>query len=294
MKTPSTLLLLAAGAFALPGLVPAQSVGHYPAGAEGIKGASLPPPGVYLRDYNIGYYADDLPKVALPPGAAFEAAGYVNAPRLIWMTPAQIIGATYGMDIIVPFGYKEVSVGAAKDDRFGLADIQIEPLVLAWHEDQLDLAMGYAVWAPTGDFNTKHMASLGQGFWTHMLTFGGTYFFDSDKTWALSLLGRYEFNMEQQDTHITPGQELTLEWGLSKSLCKTVDAGLIGYYQQQTTTDSGPGTTSLKSRVVGVGPEISAVCPKLGIITSLRYAREFAAEYRPEGNTFTLTVTKRF
>ncbi len=289
MKTQFRLLL-AVGALALPGLVQAQSVGHYPAGAEGIKGASLPPTGVYLRDYNIGYFADDFP--GGPPD--FHAAGYVNAPRLIWMTPVQIIGATYGMDVIVPFGYKEVSVGAAKDNRFGLADIQIEPLLLAWHEDQLDLALGYAVWAPTGDFDLMHPASLGQGFWTHMLTFGGTYFFDSAKTWALSLLGRYEFNMEQQYTHLTPGQDLTLEWGLSKGLSKTVDVGLIGYYQQQTTTDSGPGATNLKSRVVAAGPEINAVCPKLGIITSLRYAREFAAEYRPEGNTFTLTLTKRF
>lgn len=294
MKTNSRLLLLAAGALALPGFVQAQSIGHYPAGVEGIKGASLPPSGVYLRDYNIGYYADDLPKVALPPGAAFEAAGYVNAPRLIWMTPLEIFGATYGMDIIVPFGYKEVSVGAARDSRFGLADIQIEPLVLAWHEDQLDLAAGYAVWAPSGDFDFKRMVNMGQGFWTHMLTFGGTYFFDTEKTWALSLLGRYEFNMEQQNTHVTPGQDLTLEWGLSKGLCKTVDVGFIGYYQQQTTPDSGAGTTSLKSRVLAAGPEISAVCPKLGLITSLRYAREFAAEYRPEGNTFTLTLTKRF
>ena len=62
MKHEFVSLLLGAGLFALPGNIQAtQPVpivgGHYPAGAEGIKGASLPPPGVYFRDYNIGYFA---------------------------------------------------------------------------------------------------------------------------------------------------------------------------------------------------------------------------------------------
>ena len=63
MKKTSTALLLAAGLMALPTALQANQAnkviaGHYPAGAEGLKGASLPPPGLYLRDYNIGYYAD--------------------------------------------------------------------------------------------------------------------------------------------------------------------------------------------------------------------------------------------
>ena len=50
--------LLTAGLFTLPNYLQAQATAHYPPGLEGLKAASLPPPGVYLRDYNLFYYAD--------------------------------------------------------------------------------------------------------------------------------------------------------------------------------------------------------------------------------------------
>ena len=50
--------LLIAGLLALPNLVQAQPTAHYVPGAEGIKAASLPPPGFYVRDYNSFYYSD--------------------------------------------------------------------------------------------------------------------------------------------------------------------------------------------------------------------------------------------
>jgi len=49
-----------------------------------------------------------------------------------------------------------------------------------------------------------------------------------------------------------------------------------------------------RDQVVGIGPEIVLFCPKLGLFTSVRYAYEFGAEDRPEGNTVTLTLTRRF
>jgi hypothetical protein len=44
----------------LPAMTLAQSTAHYPAGIEGILGASLPPPGVYFRDYNVFYTSSQL------------------------------------------------------------------------------------------------------------------------------------------------------------------------------------------------------------------------------------------
>lgn len=293
MRMQLNPILSAACLSVLPCLVQAQSSGHYPLGAEGIKGPSLPPPGWYARDYNIGYYATSL-KPNTPPG--FEVAAYVNAPRVICMTEYKILGANYGWDVIVPFGNQDVSAGGFHSSSFGLGDIQAEPLLLSWHLDKFDIAAGYAIWAPSGHFTPNDPAKLGKGFWGHMLTAGATFYFDKEKTWALSALNRYEFNMEQDDTGITPGQDYSLEWGLSKSINseKTIDVGVIGYFMQQTTTDSGPNTTSAKTSVVGLGPEVSAFFPKITLGVSLRYVYELAADNRPQGNTFSLTVTKRF
>lgn len=295
MKTNIIGPILGAGLLALPGLSPAQVVAaHYPAGSEGIKGASLPPPGLYLRDYNLFYSADRFENG--PP--EFDLFAYVNAPRLIWMTDWKILGASYGMDVILPFGYVDwefdTPAGTVSDSSFGIGDIQLEPLLLSWNFPQLDLAAAYAVWAPTGDFSPSRPDVLAKGFWSHMLTLGGTWHIDREKTWALSLLNRYEFCHEQEQTDIDPGQVYTLEFALSRALGKTLDAGIVGYWQQQTTSDSGPGTNDDHDRKVGLGAEISGFCPKTGIFASLRYVHEFDAASRPEGELVTVTLTRRF
>ncbi|MFA6173890.1 MAG: transporter [Kiritimatiellales bacterium] len=289
------VLTFAALAHAMPAPVPSSApapvvAGHYPAGAEGIKGASLPPPGLYVRDYNMFYSADTFKDG--PPD--FDIKAYINALRLIWMTDKKIFGAQYGMDVIVPLVYMDWTAGGKSDHYSGVGDIQLEPLLLSWQFKQFDLAAGYAVWVPTGDYEPARPDLVSKGFWSHMLTLGGTWYPDKEKTWAMSLLNRYEFCQEQEETHTDPGQVFTTEWGLSKSLRPGLDVGFIGYYQQQVTEDSGPVATDKLDRKIGAGPEISAFCPKLGLFASLRYAHEFAVVERPEGDLITLTLTKPF
>ncbi|MEI6782151.1 MAG: transporter [Verrucomicrobiota bacterium] len=279
--------LLFAGLVALPGVLQAQT--HYPQGVEGIKGASLPPPGFYVRDYNYFYWSDNLK--GGPPD--FNVFAYVQAPRLVYISDFQILGGFYGADVLVPFPYQKVTAGGATDSKFGLGDICVEPITLSWHPKQFDLAVGYAFWAPSGDYSPTSLSS-GKGFWAQMLTAGATWYPDEEKTWSLSLLNRYEFNQEQQDTDITPGQYLSMEWGIAKNLRKTIDVGLAGYYQVQTTKSSGQNAPNDKPWVVGLGPEISMVCPKLGLITSIRYVYEIESHGRPQGNMLNVTLTRRF
>jgi hypothetical protein len=49
----STRTLITASLLAVPGLLQAQPTAHYVPGVAGIQGASLPPPGFYVRDYNL-------------------------------------------------------------------------------------------------------------------------------------------------------------------------------------------------------------------------------------------------
>ncbi len=302
MKNIIPCFLLAACVVGLPHLSHAQLPfspfgGHYPAGAEGIKGSSLPPPGVYLRDYNFFYFANEYPT---GPFSDFNALAYVQAPRLIWITDYKILGGNYGMDVIVPFSYTDVQFKVPgyrqQTDTFGMGDIQLEPITLSWHQKNYDLALGYAIWAPSGNFRATDPSQPGKGYWSHMFTAGVTWYFDQQKTWALSLLNRYEIHHENDDVKVTPGHTYTLEWGLSKSLSKTVDVGLVGYYQQQVTDDYGIGASYDRSRhdhVVAFGPEVLMFCPKTGIFASLRYNYEVDARDRPQGHTFTITLTKR-
>jgi hypothetical protein len=235
MRTSSIRVTLVAGLMAVTGLVQAASFsGHYPAGVEGIKGGSLPPPGLYLRDYNLFYFADRFPEGPPEP----QVFAYVQAPRLIWITDKKILGGYFGMDALFPLYYGSVEydtpAGPVDDDTFTLGDVFVEPVTLSWHWKQFDLGVGYGFWTPNGDYNkdgTRPSRLLAQGFWTHMMTLGGTWFVDQEKTWAVSLLNRYEVHMKKEDTDWSAGDTWTAEWGISKSLQKTLEVGLIGYYQ---------------------------------------------------------------
>jgi hypothetical protein len=207
------------------------------------------------------------------------------------------------MDVLVPFVYKDIKVGGASDSIFSIGDTFVEPITLSWHWARADLGVGYGFWAPTGKYTYAPppavVANTGQGFWGHMFTLGATVYADAAKTWALSALARYEINHEHEDFKLTPGNALSLEWGLNKTFAKFYDVGVVGYWQQQTTKDSGtaPGGVAASTAldgVVGIGPEVNVLWPKLGLFTSLRYNYELMSESRPQGHTITLTLTKMF
>ena len=104
MSIQSHLAPALLGAFfcASAGLAQAQPSfnGHYPIGVEGLKGGSLPPPGLYLRDYNLFYWADrlnDAHSGAVP--ADFKAFVYAQAPRVDRAIIAE--AEAQGCDLIV-------------------------------------------------------------------------------------------------------------------------------------------------------------------------------------------------
>jgi hypothetical protein len=295
MKTRIQFLLLAASLVTLPGILQAQPSAQYVPGSEGIKGASLPPPGFYVRDYNYFYWADQMNGPSGQKGGPpnFDTFTYANIPRVIWITDTKFLGGYLGVDALLPLVDQHVRAGGLDGTTFGIGDFFGEG-TLSWHIKQFDFAVGSGVWAPTGDSGIPHTTTrVGAGFWTFMQTAGATWYIDEAKTWAVSALNRYEFNTEQRDTHVTPGDAYTLEWSVSKTVAKVVDLGAVGYYQQQVTANSGSPASS-RNRVAAVGPEVSVVFPDLMLFVSLRYNYEFMAESRAQGNAVTLTLTKRF
>jgi hypothetical protein len=296
MKNRLAYCVLAVALAVLPGLLQAQPSAHYVPGVEGIKGASLPPPGIYFRDYNYFYTADQLNNASGGKNgpADLDTFTYANLPRVLWITDTKLLGGFVGLDGFLPFVYQRTSVntpgGPFNGKTFGIGDFFAEG-TLSWHLKQFDFAVGSGVDAPTGDSGPPPTTRIGAGYWTFMQTAGATWYIDEEKTWAVSALNRYEFNTKQRDTHVTPGDAYTLEWGVSKTVAKVVDLGAVGYYQQQVT---GNSDRSPLNRVAAVGPEVNVVFPSQMLFVSLRYNYEFMAESRAQGHAFALTLTKRF
>jgi len=304
MKTPIIRCLLAAALAAIPGALQAQPDAHYVPGVEGIKGASLPPPGFYLRDYTVFYVADQVNNGAGHSAGPhnFQVLNLANVPRVLWISDAKFLGGNVGVDGFLPVAYQTLSyqvpkagAGQFNSSTFGIGDFFAES-TLSWHPQQFDFSAGAGFFAPTGDSSANpNSTRVGSGFWTPMLTAGATWYPDTAKTWAVSALNRYEFNTEDRYSHERPGQAYTLEWAVSKTLCKVVDCGVAGYYQQRVTQSAGPNPGAFPySRVAAVGPEVSVAIPSCMLFVSCRYDYEFMADNRAQGHTVTLTLTKRF
>jgi hypothetical protein len=297
MNARTVRILIAFALVAVPGAIQAQPAAHYVPGIEGIQGPSLPPPGFYFRDYNVFYVADQANNGAgqsASPGN-FQALTYANVPRVIWITDTKFLGGNLGVDGLLPLVYQSVTAGPYKSSTFGIGDFFAES-TLSWHLKQFDFSAGAGLWMPTGDSAVPPTTRAGLGYWAPMLTAGATWYLDEARTWSISALNRFEINTEQRDTRDTTGDAYTMEWGVSKTLCKTLDLGVVGYYQQKVTGDTGPNPQYLtpSDRVAGVGPEIGYAFPSIAMNVSLRYEYEFMAENRAQGHTVALTLTKRF
>jgi hypothetical protein len=298
-KSIGTLLL--AGLLTLPTLLPAQPTAHYVPGSEGIKAATLPPPGFWLRDST---------RLNDPQGHEIAAAApnalvYANVPRLLWISDVKLLDGYLGVDALLPLVYTRFQgnlpppwAGPFDGHTFDIGDVFFEG-TWSWHPKQFDLALGAGAWAPTGKFDMLNATqpnptSPGKGYWSEMLTAGATWYPEENKRWSVSVLNRYEFNQKQDYTDNTIGQAYTVEGGLSFAVAKTVDVGVVGYYQQLVTGNRGPtGPQQGHNRVAAVGPEAGIFFPSAMLGLSLRYEYEFMAQNRLQGHTVTLTLTKK-
>ncbi len=267
------------------------SQAHYPAGVEGIKCATLPSPGLYTRVYTVFYTGSEFDD---GPPWFNRTDVVVFVPRLIWISDWKLFGANYGMDVLVPMGYVDVDhppAGLGRSSGWSMGDTQLGLVLLGWHFEGLDIAAGYALWVPMGSYHD--VCDLGKGFWGHMVTLGTTFYPDQEKAWAISVLNRYELNHEHRDLDVTPGHVWTVEWGVSRVVKPGMELGGVGYFQWQTTGDSGSQAVDVHEQVMGLGPELVVQVKPIGVMLSLRYNYELLAHGRTEGHNFTLTLTKR-
>ncbi|MFK5970595.1 MAG: transporter [Candidatus Marithrix sp.] len=274
----------------------AGETGHYVNGSTGIKAGSLPAPGFYYLMYNAFYNADDsMDEHGNKLDVGFDINVYAMVNRFVWMTDHKILGANYGMNMLFPLINTNIKVRGLEDERFDLGDIYVGPLLLRWSKARYDASFGAGVYLPTADHD--ELASPGKDFWTGMLTFGGTYYFDESKAWSGSILARYEIHSKKASQDIKPGNDFHFEWGLAKTIAPGLDLGISGYAQWQVTDDSGIDLTwdkNIHDQVFAIGPEIKWFIPSLKSVFFFKSQWEFAAKDRPEGHIIYLTFVKIF
>jgi len=139
---------------------------------------------------------------------------------------------------------------------------------------------------PIGDYDPNRLANLGIGHGA--IDFGGGYTYFNPQTGnEFSGVAGVTYNFENTATQYRNGMDFHFDWGASHFITRGVQLGLVGYYFQQITDDSGAGATlgGFRSRVAGVGPQVGLLFPVAGMqgYINLKAYKEFAAQNRPEG-----------
>lgn len=147
---------------------------------------------------------------------------------------------------------------------------------------------------PVGAYDPTRLANLGIGHGA--VDAGGGYtYFNPMTGHEFSAVAGFTYNLKNQDTQYQNGIDFHVDWGASQFLSKQVFVGLVGYYYQQITDDSGqhPMLGGFRSRVVGLGPQLGFLFPvgdMQGYLNIKGYG-EFAAENRPSGWNTWLTFS---
>jgi hypothetical protein len=145
---------------------------------------------------------------------------------------------------------------------------------------------------PVGLYSSTNLANIGLGHGAIDGGVGYTYF-DPKTGHEFSAVLGFTGNFENESTGYTSGIDSHLDWGASQFLTKQLQVGLVGYFYEQLTGDSGcaPILCPFESRVMGVGPQIGYIFPVAGMqgYVNLKGYGEFDHDNRPDGWNVWLT-----
>lgn len=306
---PALAALLALAGAGVPAQAAENGVGFYLLGGRGPMAGYIPPPGIYVQN-DVYYYDGSLGgNRNLPVGGQIlaEVNGKVAANFLTatWVLPTGLLGGNLAVGLIVPAGQPQVEadilinpapigpVGArARDTAFVFGD-PVASMSLGWHAGNWHWNVTGLLNMPLGDYRQGEIANLAFHRVAADISAAVTWL-DPASGWELSAAAGFTFNGTNPATDYTTGTEFHAEWAVTKMLTRQFSVGLVGYYYDQVTGDSGPGARlgPFKGRATALGGTL-AYNFQLGDIplsTRIKVYREFDVENRLEGTAGYLTV----
>ncbi len=305
--------LVAGAIFLSPGgvaLAAEGGIGDYLLGSRGPGAGITPPPGLYFQDDTYFYDGKLSGGRSLPTGgllvANLSSQTWLNLPTTLWITPAKVFGGDVGVSLTTPFCAPRINASllvnsprfgpigvSATDDQTNMSDFFLNSFI-GWHAGNFHWQVGVGGVIPSGTYVSGQLsnASLNRPAVDVFSTFT---WLDPRIGWDLTAAVGVTFNQTNTATNYTTGDEFHLEWAATKYITKQFTIGLVGYYYQQFTPDSGPGAVlgGFEGRVVALGGSLGYTfeAGKLPISTRIKVFREFDAVNRQEGTVSYFTVS---
>jgi hypothetical protein len=214
---------------------------------------------------------------------------------------APVLGGQFALGLMGIYGHNKTSVdgtltamlgplvatrsGTIDSSLYGFGDLY-PSASLRWNQG-VNNFMVYATGdIPVGAYDSTRLANLGIGHGAVDGGFGYTYF-NPQAGHEFSVVTGLTYNLKNDATDYQNGIDWHLDWGASQFLSKQFFIGAVGYFYNQLTADKGSLQIlgDVRSRVVGVGPQIGFIFPAgayQGFLGVKSYF-EFDAADRPEG-----------
>jgi hypothetical protein len=186
---------------------------------------------------------------------------------------------------------------------------------LGWGGKKYDIACGYGFYIPSGKYKTTTVTlpvvgpvtaeaadNIGYGFWTNQNQ-GSLYLYPwADKRMAVQNALTWEIHRKKRDFDLTPGQNLTWNWGVSQYLplkkdnSMLLEVGPAGYSSLQVSDDSGTDAhnPSVHDRVHAVGVQVGVTSMKPVLSLNFHWFHEFSATDRFQGTSIGLNFAVKF
>lgn len=318
----------------------AGEISHYNGAFMNIRDFFMPAePGFYGAVYDYHYTTDRINDKNgdtirsitpnLPGGGAGTSLNldvnldiHVVSPTLIWVTDWEPLAARCGF-LIAPTlanASAEATLSRAggvgigpSGSSWGAGDLLVQPVWLDWSEKHWDFNLSYGFYAPVGKYDTESVTvpgtgpvsvesadNIGYGFWTQQFQGAVAWYPMENKATAVTAALTYEMNSEKEGFDLTPGDSLTLNWGISQYLplrgdnSLLLEIGLAGYDGWQTTEDSGSDANGIKDQVHAIGGQIGFTHVPSNLVLNFHAFHEYAAEDRFQGQSFGVSIAKKF
>jgi len=305
LKALLIVMVCAGLAHSPPAQAAESGTGIYLLGYNSSMAGFLPPPGFYLR-YDFNFYEGTAN--VLPLSGLAEANVRLRYILSIFggtvVTPWKIFGANYSAGIVWAavnntFLKGQVDIAnvlsrSREGDRTDFGDIILLPIILGWHKGPWHILSNCTVYAPSGTYNRNRVLNTSLNRWAIEPNLGITWLHPKIGTEVSTYLG-YTINFENPATKYLTGHEFHLEWFVGQHLPKGFALGLVGFFYQQVTGDSGSGATlgDFKGQALAIGPCVTfnSNIGKHPIGVNLRYYRNLTVTNRLEGDSFFATLT---
>jgi hypothetical protein len=221
---------------------------------------------------------------------------------LLWASASELTilgGARFSSAVTIPIANNSLSSSAqgAISGGGGLGDLYLQPVILGWRTERVDVRGVLGVLAPTGKFNAGATDNVGNGYWTPVIAAGETFYLSADRETTLSAFQMYEFHSVQSGTQIRPGQTFDLDYSLMHAFKfpdSRLQVGLVGYGAWQTTAKTGPNITPAEEaqryRVNALGVGANFALPARKVTLSFKYFDEFSNQWTYQGYSLQISA----